>query len=286
MGRAKFSLNGDNFVGLLLNSKEGEGEYNRVLAGDFLFNFANKHAFRGNLIYSASGGENKPENSGMAYHLNYTYSTRPLTMDFLVEHFDQNFQMDTAFYEQVGITRFMGFFGPSFYPGTRVEWINRIRPSLYLSYIRDKETGLDEYLFRTNLWIEFPSQGALVFNYNTFKEIWLNQNFDGHFIEINSRIQATKWLFMTAYARLGDRVLYDPENPLVGDSRMLQFSTEINFSKQLSQFFQYTFQDLSDPVTEDLIYDVNVLTSRTTFQMNKYLFSGGPLNMTAAEICY
>jgi len=274
-GRVKLGLNGDNYIGLLLNSKESGGDYNRVLAGDFLFNFNEKHTFKGNMIYSTTGTGELSRNSGMAYHLNYIYLTKFFEFDFMAEHFDRDFRMDIAFYERVGMTKYRWYLGPVFYPGKKINWIKRIIPTLYLVFLEDAETGLNEFLFRTYIYFDFPSQGSLFVKYFNFKEIWQNRNFTGHYFEANGSIQATKWLNISAYARIGDGVLYDQFNPMVGDSRMFRFSTEVHFSQKLSQFFQYIYQDLSDPATDELIYDVNVLTSRTTFQINKYLFFRG-----------
>jgi hypothetical protein len=274
VGRMKYSLGGDSFAGVLYSGREQGDGYNRTLSADLFYNLANDHTVRANALYTESCDDapDAPTRDGFAYHASYTYASRRLAGNLTAEHFDQDFQMDTAFYNRTGFTSYAGYIGPSFYPTGRWQWIDRIRPTVGLSYLEDEASGLDEHDLMLSLAMRFPAQTSLDASYHRFQEVWSNHALEGEYGDLRAGSQVTNWLRLDLYTRIGDRSLYDPAEPLVGQSQMYRLSSTLQLSHKISQFVQYTYQDLRHPVTDDTLYDVGISTSRTTYQMNRYLF--------------
>ena len=143
IGRAKYSLGGDNYIGAIFTDRETDNGYNRVIGADMAFNFADYHNIKINYLHSFSSAEFNNESlstEGGSFYLNYIYSPLHFQLDLYAEHVDEDFRMDTAFYNRTGFTRFMGFAGPKFYPEESVSWIKRIFPYVMGVYLHETDT--------------------------------------------------------------------------------------------------------------------------------------------------
>jgi hypothetical protein len=101
IGRGKFGLGTNNYVGLLYSGREFGDEFNRALAADFSFRFLTNHQVTGNFIQSQS---DRPEaggrTNGGSLTAEYTFSNDKTFIAVMAENIDPGFQMDTAFYQR------------------------------------------------------------------------------------------------------------------------------------------------------------------------------------------
>ncbi len=274
IGRFKQSLKGENFVGLLYSGREFGDGFNRVMAGDVHFLLKGNHNISANGLYTFSRNEESLENSkGGAFTITYNYSQKPLAVLFMLEHYDQDFRMDSAFYQRTGITKFIGYIGPNFYPNKKkTTWFKKFNPFVYGYFIRDWATGENDYLFIPALRFNFSRQGYLRLDYRFIKEHWAGQDFKQNELMLYGGTQITKWLNVRANFRTGKRLFYDPDDPFLGNSLSFTFGTGFQPNPKLKQDLAYTYQHFKRSSDSSLVYDLNILLSRTTFQFNKYLF--------------
>lgn len=274
IGRVKYSLGGENYIGALYSGKELAESYNRVIGSDFRFMFWKHHSLYGNFLYSFS---NQPfeegKFNGCSLNLTWTYNTKPLEALLLAEHFDKNFNMDTAFYERTGITSIYYYFCPLWYldPGA-FPWIRKIRTFTWGFYTHDWKTGMDDYFTQIVVQPFMKWNGWFRLDYNLWGESWGGVTYKKKFFRIWSGMQVTKWMTFYTRLRVGDSIYYDNENHFMGD--YISWFTELNLqpTDNFNQYFSYTYETLKNPVTEESQYNVHIIQSKTTYQFDKHFF--------------
>ncbi len=84
------------------------------------------------MLYSSSRDIADSSTSGaLAGSATWTYETKRQNIQGFVEHYDEDFRMDTAFYNRVGITSGWAYTDWNFYPDKRFKWVKRITPFVY-----------------------------------------------------------------------------------------------------------------------------------------------------------
>ncbi len=272
IGRLKYSLGGDNYIGMLVTNRDFSEGNNTVFGFDVAFNPVENMNIKAHWLHSETE-EQGEKTDGDAFHLNYYYNSRPFQCDVYYEKFDKDFRMDTAFYERTGFEKVTAFVAHHIYTsGETSSWLKDISPRLYLWKMTEEESDLDELMLEYGVRFQFARQGALYFLIRDIDEIWLNSIFERTIYQSGGGIQATNWLSLQYDLEFGDQLLYDFDNPFVGDGFSLSCSTTLNISENLSQFISYNYQELYESGTDEKVFDVSVINSRTTYQFNRYLF--------------
>ena len=116
VGRATWSLGRSNYFGVIATDTEFGSGFNRVGGGDLSLR-KGAHTWNATLLGSQArpptGGD---ETSGAAGQASYSFQTKRWEAVTQTEHYDRNFQMDTAFLKQTGITSNWSYGQLSLYP--------------------------------------------------------------------------------------------------------------------------------------------------------------------------
>ena len=94
-----------------------------------------------------------------------------------VEHYDEDFVMDTAFYNRTGFTGAWSFSEVSFYP--KSSWIQRIHPFYFAKYGRDRIQDGDEDYLHTGIRFNVTRQGFFNFSHARGHETWQGTQVQG-----------------------------------------------------------------------------------------------------------
>ncbi len=275
IGRGKYSLGGDNYIGVLYSGRELGEQYNRAIGGDLTYRFWGNHCLEANYIYTFS---NEPGSSGKyqgsALSAEYNYSTRSFYGELVFEQFNRDFRMDTSFYNRTGIRSGEVFLMPIFFPDKKkTPWFLRLSPYSYAKYLHDTVTGMDDRLLVFGFDTQFTRQGYFGFQYKLIdKESWAGVTFGKGGIGGSSSIQLFKWLNMHLCFDLDKYIYYDPVNPFLGNRFRFHTSVTLQPNDKLNQRFSYQFTSFDRRSDGERIYDYHILSSYTTYQFNKYLF--------------
>ncbi|MCP4220084.1 MAG: carbohydrate binding family 9 domain-containing protein [bacterium] len=274
IGRFKYSLKGDNYIGLLYSSREYGNEYNRVMGGDFRFRLKGSHSFQMNALYSTSrDGETEETTKGSAFTLSYNRNRKELDIEAVTESYSRDFRMDTSFFYRTGITRAAAFVGPKFYPDKKkTPWLLRVRPTIFVEYVHDRHTGMDDSYVELGVDLRVPMNGNIFVGYENHKESWVGEEFSQGRFKVNGFIQLTNWLRFYTFMDVGKALYYDPEAPFSGDRFNFYASVRFQPSTRIIQDFEYRYQSFKKASDGEKVYDLNILVSKTTYQFNKYLF--------------
>ncbi len=275
IGRSKLAFGSENYVGSLFTSRDFSGGYNRVLGGDLYYRLGGgNHFLKAFFLHSVSkDGTTQRESDGSAFTFSYVFNSETSDMSVHYEYLDNDFRMDSAFIQRTGISKFAGILSYNFFPCQQpLSWIKRISPRISGYYLQDLSTRENDLVLDGSLRFDFQKQGSLVWRVGLYREYWKDIPFEGIFQSLNGMVQLTKWIFLSFGWRTGDGIYYDPSAPERGDKREFQFQIQIQPTTKLAQYFLYVTQKMDREQDGQRLYEVNILISRTTYQINKYLF--------------
>lgn len=272
VARAVYGLRKSDYVGVLVTDTELAAGHNRVAAADGSFRFGH-HSWSTTLLASDSRApDGTPAGSGLGAQSFYAYDTRTLVAVAQVEHYDREFQMDTAFLNRTGITIGWAYSQYSFYPDAKKRpWLKRIAPFVFTRHGWDEVQGARESLVLPGIRFFFTRQGWLRFDGGWGHDPWAGQAFPTRTLRAMGGAQLTRWLNLYGYTSVSRAVYYDDPDPFVGTewSHQLELGLQprdgLNLSAALNRV---TFDRLEG---QGRVYAVTVLNGRASYQFDRHL---------------
>jgi hypothetical protein len=273
IGRGKYALGGDSFVGLLYSGREFGDEYNRVIGTDIYYKFAENHDIQGYALYSFSNDPLLGESNGGAYNLQYTYSTKSLTAQLIYERWDDKFRMDTSFYKRTGITNIFAYLGPYIdLNPEKITWLKRIAPYGYAYKLHDKTTDMDDTMLAFGCVFYTDRQGNFGFEYQNSSEAWAGQQFDKQLIFGTATIRPVQWLNLHCSVHSMDNIYYDKEAPFLGKRFELASYMDIQLGGKLSFYISQLYDDFHRKDNDEEVYSLNIINTKLTYQFSESLY--------------
>jgi hypothetical protein len=275
--RGQYSLGPSNYVGGLVVDAEYAGGFNRVVGADLSWRVNSTQRVTGFLLGSSSRAPHATDSSsGIGAQAGYEYSTRRLVLIGYGEHYDRDFQMETAFINRVGITSGWGYAEYSFYPDkTKYPWLRRLSPFSFTQGGRDRKAGGNDLIQVSGVRLRFTRQGFFRFDRLDGFEPWAGRQFDRGSWRVQGEVQLFRWLSLDAQHRFGAAVFYDPDQPFQGRSHDSSVGLTLQPSGRLSQALSYRRVAFARESTGERVYDLDILYSRTTYQFSRQFFIRG-----------
>ena len=272
--RGQYSLGPSNYVGALVLDSEFAGGFNRVAGADLSWRVSSTQRVSGFVLASSSRQPRASTSvSGIGAQAGYEYSTRRLQLLGYGEHYDRDFQMETAFINRVGITSGWGFAELNFYPDKdRYPWVRRVSAFSFTQGGRDRNAGGNELLQVSGIRASFTRQGFLRFDRFDGFETWAAQRFDRANWRTIGSVQLFRWLSLDGQHMVGDAVFYDPDAPFQGHRTDVRVGATLQPSGRFSQALSYRRVVFDRKATGERAYDLDILYSRTTYQFSRQFF--------------
>ena len=275
IARALYGLGKNRYVGALLTDTEFAGGHNRVAGGDVSLRFGNHQTSATFLATQSRTPGERASQSGLGGQASYVYETKRWLFINQAEHYDRDFQMDTAFYNQTDITANWSFLTYSFYPDAKKHaWLKRVVPFFFARFVDDRGQGGHLRFLMPGIRLHTSRQGFFRVDGAFGEEPFAGRQFPIGFVRAMGNAQYTKWLFVNVYAQLGRGVFYDDENPYAGKARNGNVDVTIQPSGSFNQTFGYSRAEF-DRLDGEHVYRVDVLNTRTTYQFSKHFFLRG-----------
>ena len=274
IARAFYSLGKGTYIGGLVTDTELDEGYNKVVAGDLSLQFGEHQQVTATALATRSrdsdGGNGR---EGMAGQAAYSYNSKRHTFITQFEHYDKDFNMETAFYNRTGMTTNWTYYSPSFYPDEkRYPWFKKFAPFIYAHTGRDRIQGGDEYFLLGGIRMNFTRQGYFRVDYADGREPWAGNMFDIRQFRVMGEAQFFPWLHLFGYFTAGRSIYYDLRNPFQGDSRNLQLDVSLQPTSKLNQGLTYNRVLFNRSSNGERVYTVDVINSKTTYQFNRNFF--------------
>jgi hypothetical protein len=276
--RTRYSVGGSNYVGTLVTLTDFASGYNRAAGADAMWRPSGSQRLSGMVLWSTTRATDGSRiTRGAAGQVNYGYSYRRL-LDLAgqVEHYDRDFQMDTAFYQRTGFTSGWAYAGLSLYPDRhRYPWFRRVVPFTFTQGGRDRMAGADDFLNVTGVRMHFTRQGFFRFDQLRGREAWAGRRYDLGRSRIFGQVQLFRWLNVFSHVNFGGAVFYDPIEPFQGRSTTYRLNVTLQPSERFNQEVGYQRVEFDRAATGVRVFDLNILNSRTTYQFSRHVFVRG-----------
>ncbi len=217
------------------------------------------------------------ENSGSTFYkgsylgILHTYITKHVEIRSAFEHIGESFKMDTSYLKRTGIDDGWLEIKYNFHPNfQKLKWLKQITPNIYFEYLHDITTGMNDKYLCVGFDFRLLREGDLKIHYFPRTESWKGKAYDLKQILVNFSMQPYRWIRMQGMFNHGDKIYYEAYPSWKGRGSDWTISLAFQFSHKLSQQFEYSHSDLARNGKEE--FDINLFFSRTTYQINKYLF--------------
>jgi len=273
IGRALYSLGKGTYVGGMLTDTEFGDEFNRVAGSDISLRIGEHQSIGGTFLGSTSQSDAGERKSGISGNVTYGYNSDRIVAFSQIEHYDEDFQMDTAFYRRTGISNGWAFFGYNIDPDKKkYPWIRQIRPLIWVQHGRDRVAGGHESVAVMGANFSFTRQGFLRVDWMTGNEPWAGQIFDIGGVRVFGNAQFTRWLNGNAFFMSGKAIYYDTENPYQGNRRTCEAGLTLQPTSRIRQNISYSRVDFERASNHEHIYSVNLVNTRSTYQFNRNFY--------------
>ena len=266
--RYKRTLKKDSYVGGFFTGRQ-DGEFiNMVYGGDAQIRLGASSMMKGFLFNSGtrdSLGMNYSNKLAMA--VDYRFSTRDWSYGGGYTNIDDGFQSSVGYVTRTGIIKYNVFVSPKFYPSG---WIKRVDPMIYLSLTQDKPSGLYERSVFTRTGITMDRNTRISLSFSVSNEVYEALKFNRGSLSLSASSQLTKRVFIKADYRLQNRPYYYTLEQ--GEGQSISGGLNLQLSDNFNSEWSYSYSDLFNKETGDKYYDIHIIRSKNTYQMNKYLF--------------
>lgn len=274
IARSLYSLGKGSYIGGLVTDTELGNGHNRVMAGDFSLLMGSHHQLTATAIATSTRDFGASEDRrGMAGQLYYMYNSKRHTFLSQFEHYDKDFQMDTAFYNRTGITANWTYYSLNLYPNEKhYAWFKRFSPFVWVHSGRDRIQGGNEHFFLGGIRMNFTRQGNFRVDAGGGTEPWAGTLFDTRMVRLMGGAQIFRWLNFYGLMNLARSIYYDPVNPFSGHEKDFHIDGTLQPNSKLSEVISYDRVVFNRASNGEHVFTADIINTKTTYQFNK-LFS-------------
>jgi hypothetical protein len=272
--RMLYSLGKGTYIGsLVTDTKLGAGR-NRALAADMSLQLGAHQQFRASAITTSTQDfDGRSSRKGMAGQVHYAYVSKRQTFSSQFEHYDKDFQMDTAFYNRTGITTNWTYYSLNFYPDERrYSWFKKFSPFVWIHAGRDRIQGGNEHFLLGGIQMNFTRQGFLRMDFGEGTEAWAGRVFGSGKTRMTGSAQIFCWLNFSAQMNFLRSIYYDPIAPFSGNVRDFHIESTFQPSSRLNLTVSYDRTTFDRASNGNRIYAVNIVNTKISYQFNKSFY--------------
>ena len=268
VGRARYDLYAESSLGVMATGREFLDAYSRVAAVDGRFRLGRTSSLT--MLYAGSQhrDEEGAERTGPTAHVAYNRQGRNLSYGASFDTVDPNFRTDTGFLQRVDTRTARANAAWRWWPDNLVSnW------GPYASYgriydfggiLQDEQSGLGVRATLANGIIT-------VANVNRDLERYGGIDFRKTSAFIGGGASASRRVSFGGFLNWGDQIRYHETDPFLGRSVNTTVFANLRPTSRLSADLTLITSRLHDPMTEDLVFDVKILRTFTTYQLTNRL---------------
>lgn len=268
--RLKMDLYKEAYLGLTFTDKEIDGSFNRVFGIDGQLKFKKNFYFVYQASISKTSLDGEKSDYKPAYYLNTFYSSRYISAGLFYQAIHPEFDSLAGFVNRNDYQKGGGWLSFSIYP--QKKFLNQASASISYQKYYDYEMNFPiEDALRTQLSFrmgDFNRLGLYLINaMERYQGIDFRKKYGG--FELSSYL--LKWVEIEGGMRLGEGILYDPENPYLGWNFLSYIWTQFKPTERIRLGVSYQKYTFWKERGGELVLDYNVLRGKTEYQLHKNL---------------
>ncbi len=267
IGRARYDLYSESYVGAIMTAREFGQDYNRVAGVDGRFRLGRNH--RANFLAMGSDTADRELGalSGPAIEADFSREGRNLSYSAAYSSIDPGFRTLTGFLPRVDLRQTSGNVGYRWWPESSVlTWgpsVTYLRLYDHAGVLQDEQIqGTASFSFRNN--ISFT--GMVNRDLERYQEVEFRKTGYGFFSGISSRIVS-----LFGGYNWGHGILYDPDDPYRGQSISGNVNFRVQPTSRLRTELRTVFSSFVNPLNDAEVFDVKIFRGRTTYQFTDRL---------------
>jgi hypothetical protein len=272
IGRATYALQRSDYIGAIFTQTQHAGRSNFAGGADLSIRPSSSQQVTASFLATRTNDGLGAETNGTAAHASYGFENRKYQTGLTLEHYDRDFQMDTAFYNRTGLTAATSYSEINFYPRDgKGFWIQRIHPFVFASAGKDRIQDGNEYFVNVGVQFNLTRQGFVNFEMSRGEEAWQGRQYDryNNFFTFAS-MQVVRWLSFHGGTGQGPSIYYDEDDPFQGKSRFGFFGATLQPNQNISQSVEGNVSVFDRASNGERVYSYTIINSRTTYQFNKH----------------
>jgi hypothetical protein len=269
--RYKRLLRKGNHIGGIYSSRFLEDGYNQVLGLDSKIQLTGKMSIEGNSLYSAT----KEVDSDEKYRahnvdLNWKYSDKKYYLSLGAHDISKNFGLQSGYLPRDGISALAMSGGLNYY--LKNDFMKRIQPGMYNFVQYDKYNNQIEYLLKLSNRFFLTKNTFLKISGKLCTESYAHKIFRRNGYRLYFRSQPLKQLGINLSFLGSGTPWYDEDNPLQADKHSYHLILDYEPISSLQTSFEAIRTLIHQRSNNEQLLDYQIYRSRTTYQINKYLF--------------
>ena len=267
VGRARFDLYPESYIGAIMTAREFGDDYNRVGGVDGRFRLGRTHRMSFSAIASSTRDEVDGDLTGPAFEADFTRQGRNLSYSASYTSIDPEFRTNTGFLPRVDLQQASGTVGYRWWPeSTLMTWgpsVTYLRLYNHEGVLQDEQIQASTSLsFRNNI----SFNGFVNRDLERFQQVDFRKTGYGFFGVISSRVAS----IFGGY-NWGDGIFYDELAPFVGRSKFGNVNFRLQATSRLRAELTTVFSNFVNPVDDSEVFDVKIYRTRTTYQFTDRL---------------
>ena len=266
IGRLRYDLYGDSYVGAIATAREFGDDYNRVGGVDGRFRLGRTHAVSFTAVNSEHRDSTDGDLGGPVIEADFTRQARNLSYAVSHSRIDPNFRTVTGFVPRVDIQRTDANVQYRWWPeGTIINW----GPSFTYLRNHNHDGVLEDEHFRGNVNFEFVRN--VRFDAGVSRDL---ERFGG--IDFRktgasfSTLVSSRIFSVNVSANQGDGVFFG-DNPFLGRSVDGTVSLYFRPTSRLRTELRTVFSRFTNPADDAEVFDVKIYRWRATYQVTDRL---------------
>ncbi len=266
VGRARYDLYAESYLGAIATAREFGDEYNRVAGVDGRFRLGRTHRFSFLAVGSSTQDAEEGALSGPVLEADYTRQGRNLGYGASFSSVDPDFRTETGFLPRIDYRQASGNVSYRWWPeSSLITWgptFRYLRLFDHAGVLQDEQIqGQVSLSVQNNISLN----GTISRDLERFNEIDCRKTGYGFFGVVSTRI-----LSVVGGFNRGDGVLFG-DNPFLGRSTSGNFLISARPSSRLRAELTGIFSSFVDTRDASEVFDVKIFRTRTTYQFTTRL---------------
>jgi len=268
--RIKADVLKESYIGFALTDRQINGSYNRVAGIDGQLKFNNKFFFNFQALASKTKLSDEETEIVPALYGEFFYYSKHWGGGIFSQAMHPDFEASSGYVNRVDYKSYGAFTFVSIYP--EKNFLNQIQFNLNTGrrFFFSENLLQDEWL-RGDINFRFTEFSQLRLRFETDMERYAGINFNKQSFELEGQFLFLKWLTSVIVFETGGSIYYDPDDPFLGHNNTYALILGLKPSKRLRLDLQYIKQTFFEERGGDILFDYNVLRTRTTYQLSKTL---------------
>lgn len=269
VGRARFDLYPESFIGAVFTDREFMDSYSRLGGSDGILRLDATRILNYNVMATSRRTLDGVEEDGYMWDVRVRQNARNLSWSALVYQVSPDFETDVGFVRRNDQQILRGQVGYRFWPERQViNWGPEIR--------YERNWDFDEILQDEDLQVglDFQLANNISFGgtYNRVLERFAGVDFRKNRYSVQANVNSSRRFSFGGDIAIGDEIRFG-EDPFLGDELRWSVSSNLRPISRLTSSLNVQTSRLTDPRTGgEKVFDVKIFRAQTTLQLTDRLF--------------